>query len=297
MSQNTRRYFEELGQSLEGRSPDSPEFAALLRSKIGKDYQHLVNPETIGLAALIGDPRTRPSNLYGLNTGSSEYEGTKKSLLRRIKSKIGMDEDFGKYFDEIKADRPPKTWTETITGKDKKRIFALGNQADPETWAHEFRHEEIKNEESNRIYDLLNSTSYPDYKNKINMWYQYGRKLGPKIPFDEKERIVLEQLRINLPLEIYEYMKRELSPEDKNSGKGPIIQDAIDFLNANIDLNRAGAKGPYDPTGKQLDRNLIKARADIPLLNFIGKGILESAPNKKASGGSIENTTHDRKII
>jgi hypothetical protein len=292
MSQNTRRYFEELGQSLEGRSPDSPEFAALLRSKIGKDYQHMVNPETIGLAALLGNPRKTPSTLYGVNVNKDL-----KSFPERIKRKIELDKNLGKYFDEMNAERPALKLKEAITGNPEKRIFAFGTKADPTVWAHEFRHEEIKNEESNRIYDLLNSTSYPDYKNKINMWYQYGRKLGPKIPFDEKERIVLEQLRINLPLEIYEYMKRELSPEDKNSGKGPIIQDAIDFLNANIDLNRAGAKGPYDPTGKQLDKNLIKARADIPLLNFIGKGILESVPNKKASGGSIENTTHDRKIL
>ena len=285
MPQNTRRYFEELGQSLKGRSPDSPEFAALLRSKIGKDYQHLVNPETIGLAALMGDPKATPSNLYGLNTGN-----TPKSLPERIKHKLELDEQLGKHFDEIKADRPPKTWTETLTGKDKKRIFALGNQADPETWAHEFRHEEIKSEDENRIQDLFNSTSYPDYKNKINMWYNYGKKAAPEVPFNEKEKIVLNELRLNLPLAIQRYMSNQ-------AGKTVSFEDAADLLKTHIDLNRSGAKGAYDSAGKKLDKNFIKARVDIPLLNFIGQGILEPTLKKKASGGSIEKTTHDRKII
>ena len=288
MPQNTRRYFEELGQSLEGRSPDSPEFAALLRSKIGKEYQHLVNPETVGLAALVGDPKAEPSNLYGVNMGN-----TTKSLPKRIKEKLETDKQLGKYFQEVGSDRPPQTWLDTITGKPQKRIFALGTQADPETWAHEFRHEEIKHEHENRIQDLLNSTSYPDYKNKINMWYHHitGSPDKKKMPFDQQEKFVLDRLRQDLPLAVQAYM-------NKQTGKSVNYEDADSFVKNNINMNRSGVKGAHDAAGNKLDDFTIKARADIPLLNFIGMGkTSELTPAKKAAGGSVENTTHDRKII
>ena len=57
MPPNTRRYFEESENSLTGRFPESPEFQALIRSKIGDRFKESVTPEKIGLAALIGDPR------------------------------------------------------------------------------------------------------------------------------------------------------------------------------------------------------------------------------------------------
>lgn len=290
MPKGSHRYFEESGQSLKGLSPDSPEFAAKVRSKIGREYQHLVNPETIGLASLIGDPEKTPSMVYGLNVNKEQG-----NLLQRIKNKIQTEKEFGEYFKEMDADRPAVKLREAITGNPQKRIFAFGTKADPAVWAHEFRHEEIKNEEKNRIQDLLNSTSYPDYKNKINMWYRHipGNWDKKNIPFDEQEKTVLKYLDVSLPSAIQGYMS-------KQANKSANFEDAVDFLTSNIDLNRYGAVGAFDSEGKMLDKSIIRARADMPFLNFIGRSESSSNKNKKerkAIGGNVERVSYDRKLI
>ena len=59
---NTQRYFEELNQQRKGRAPGSPEFEALIRSKIGGQFQGLTGSETMAKAELIGKPEDQ---IYG----------------------------------------------------------------------------------------------------------------------------------------------------------------------------------------------------------------------------------------
>ena len=66
-------------------------------------------------------------------------------------------------------------------------------------------------------------------------------------------------------------------------------------IEKNMELNKAGAVGGF-LGGKELPGYVIQHRAKLPFLNFIGR-IEDPAPEKKASGGAVENTTHDRKII
>jgi hypothetical protein len=68
-----------------------------------------------------------------------------------------------------------------------------------------------------------------------------------------------------------------------------------DFVDKNIELNRAGAKGGF-MNGNQLPKHIIDYRAKLPFLNFVGR-LDEYETAKKAAGGSIENTTHYRKMI
>jgi hypothetical protein len=290
MPKGSHRYFEESGQSLEGISPDHPEFAARVRSKIGGEYQHLVNPETIGLASLIGDPRKEPSTVYGLNVNKDQG-----NFLQRIINKINSEKEFGKYFKEMDADRPAIKLSEAITNNPQKRLFAFGTKADPAVWSHEFRHEDIRSEEENRIQDLLNSTSYPDYKNKINMWYRHipGNWDKKNVPFDKQEKTVLEHLDFSLPSAIQSYLS-------KQANRSTNFEDAANFLTTNMDLNRYGAVGAFDSEGKILDKSLIKARSDIPLLNFIGRidsSSSEKKKERKASGGNVERVYYSRKLI
>jgi len=272
MPQNTRRYFEESEQLLEGRKPESPEFAALMRAKIGDRFRNLVTPEKLGLMALIGDPKTRNWNVAGINfpTGLDTPENVE-----------AMREEIAPVLDETGQELPKG-----------KRIFGVGSQADAATYAHELRHEAVENETTNRMLDLVHgSTSLPAYKANIDkayMWltdFDYRRA---NAPYQEKEKFVLDNLR--------SFIKREAYDSGMTAMNGHKYVFDNDFVNKNIELNKSGAVGAFDASNKQLDKNFIVARAKLPFLNFVGR-IEEPTPKKKASGGMIENTTHDRKTI
>ena len=125
------------------------------------------------------------------------------------------------------------------------------------------------------------------------MWHHHltGSLDKKEIPFNQQEKFVLDRLRIDLPLVIQRYMNEQ-------TGRSVNYEDADNFLKNNINMNQAGTKGAHDAAGNKLDDFTIKARAAMPFLNFIGVGQVSETPlTSKAKGGSIENTTHYRKII
>ncbi|MFM7856284.1 MAG: hypothetical protein ACKO96_31270, partial [Flammeovirgaceae bacterium] len=67
------------------------------------------------------------------------------------------------------------------------------------------------------------------------------------------------------------------------------------FVQKNIELNKAGAVGGHIGQEK-LPEHIIEYRANLPFLNFVGR-LGEYETIKKAAGGSVENTTHYRKMI
>jgi hypothetical protein len=140
---NTRRYFEESGQLREGRTPDeSREFEALLRSKIGGQFQDLVTPENIGLMSLIGRPDFK-YNYRGLNYPQGLDSPEETEFMR---------EDLSTVLRSANQELP-----------EGKRIFGLGSEADARLYAHELRHEKMGREYINRLMDLMySSTSLRD---------------------------------------------------------------------------------------------------------------------------------------
>ena len=105
-------------------------------------------------------------------------------------------------------------------------------------------------------------------------------------PLNEKERFVLEELN---PI---------LKDEPEFAGiKNHRLSEK--WLEENIKLNKSGAVGGTMKGKKaqfDLPDSILQYRAKMPFLNFVGR-LEEPKTTKKASGGSIENTTHDRKII
>jgi len=267
MPKNTRRYFEESEDLLKGRSPESygSEFAALMRSKLGSPYQHLASPAKLGLVSLVGDPKG-DWNAAGVNflTGleSTKDKQEMETALQPVLEGQPMPEG--------------------------KRIFGIGRGADARTYAHELRHEDIKGELQNRMLDLIHSsTSLPAYKANVNQVYGYLTDFDPEkknTPVEEKEKRIFEELNY--------YLKR--APHDSDLGFFTKAM-AGDWLNKNLEVNKAGAVGAF-LDGKKLPNSMLKYRAKLPFLNFIGR-LEEPKTAKKASGGSVENTTHDRKII
>jgi len=277
MPPGTKRYFEEKEDLLTGRSPDSPEFQALVRSKIGDRFKESVTPEKIGLAALIGDPKEK-WNLSGFQS---------KEIIppEQIKSHVGP----------ILEGREPPTG---------KRIIGVGASADAGTWAHEFRHDFERNERSNRMLDVMySSTSLPAYEANIKKVYEYLINSDPEnrkkssnerfisyletfsTPIKEKEKYVLDALKNSYASR--REVDEEIGPFSQIFGKN--------YVDKNFELNRSGAIGGTKGS-KTLPKDILELRSKFPFLNFIGR-LEEPDSKKKAVGGMIENTTHDRKII
>jgi hypothetical protein len=129
----------------------------------------------------------------------------------------------------------------------------------------------------------------PAYKKNVEQVYGYLTNFDYRkanAPLNEKERFVLEELN---PI---------LKDEPEFAGiKNHRLSEK--WLEENIKLNKSGAVGGTMKGKKaqfDLPDSILQYRAKMPFLNFVGR-LEEPKTTKKASGGSIENTTHDRKII
>lgn len=284
MPQNTRRYFDEAEDLLRGKSPEDygAEFAPLMRAKIGERFKDLVTPEKLGLMALIGRPEAKGFSWAGVNfpTGLDSPENTK---VMEKKLKPALKEA---YYDS-------RGWYQEHNEKlpKDKRIFGIGAGADAGTYAHELRHEKIEDEVKNRMMDLIHgSTSLPAYKYNVQKVFNYlndfDRELEEKTPLAEKEKQVLNTLHYGIVDE---------SKASKIGTATKLRASLGDFVQKNIELNKAGAVGGFMGQEK-LPEHVIQYRANLPFLNFVGR-LGEYEPTKKAAGGAVENTTHYRKMI
>jgi hypothetical protein len=183
MPKNTRRYFEELDQQLKGRAPSSPEFEALIRSKVGGPFQRIVSPETVAASELIGSAGEEFP--FARLRGRNYPEGvSSKKIANSLNQELGF---FGPQVEQVS--KLPEG----------KRIFGMGRHARPDVWSHEYRHEQIGDERKNRMYDVVyGSTSLPAYKTNIEQVYEYLMFTNDdfkKLPFEEKQ----ELLGVSLP--------------------------------------------------------------------------------------------------
>lgn len=299
MPPNTRRYFEESENSLTGRSPESPEFQALIRSKIGERFKESVTPEKIGLAALIGDPRKSRAFL-DLMSIPHGFQAPRTLSPKEVEAYIGGGSLAGIF---AKPEQFSEFGAELLDNRqvpEGKRIFGVGSAADAGTWSHEFRHDFEKDEIKNRMMDVIyGSTSLPSYKANIERVYNYLINSDPettKKKFKEREQMrnaslnnqekyVLDRLKNN-------YIEGE--SVEAELGFLPRIFN-LDYIDKNFELNRSGAVGG-NKDGKPLPEDILKFRSKLPFLNFIGR-LDEPAPKKKAVGGNVEKVYIDRKMI
>jgi len=272
MPKGSHRYFEESENLLRGKSPEDygPEFAALMRSKLGERFKGLVSPEKIGLMSLIGNP----SEFY--DTAGINFKGNDKDRLSDIASRsirsIAEKGDLEKI-------------------QEGKRIFGIGSGADVGTYAHELRHEVVNDERKNRVYDLVyGSTSPASYEANLNKAYDYLTGFDFRnqyIPIQEKEKAVLQLIKEEIANERDEAFLFSRPPKEG------------DFLGENIKLNKEGAIGGF-LNNKKLPKSILNDRSKMPFLNFVGRlGSLESEEEnkRKAMGGNVERVSYDRKLI
>jgi hypothetical protein len=285
MPQNTRRYFDEAQDLIKGKSPEDygPEFAGLMRAKIGERFKHLVTPEKLGLMALVGRPEDR-FTLRGVNfpTGLDSPENIKEMenyLRPALKS----------YYYDSKGHF--QDWNQKLPKG--KRIFGTGAGANAITYAHELRHEDVEDEKQNRMFDLINSSTLPAYKanieNSFNYITRFDKSLSKNTSLADKEKEVIQHFAPRL------LDRRHV--EDTNMGDWDRLRggDLTDAISKNIELNKKGAVGAFIGQ-EQLPQHVINYRSNFPFLNFVGR-LDEYGSTKKAAGGAIENTTHYRKMI
>lgn len=279
METGDRRY-KNLDEFFGRVSTKDPEFAAKVRSKIGAPYEYLVDPSQ---AQNIGDPNT-PYGLLGANI--AHYRDPTKP------GSVGATTTVQERQQE--ADR---TGLASLGADPRKSVFGLGAGAAPSTFSHEFRHNVEKNESQNRLQDLLHSPTPEDYVKNIQFMYQtFTNSYGAKVPFAEKEKMILEEF---LNREQYDLFKRHSAINNYDTSTIQEFQaHPIDVITGN---RKVGSHG-------NLTQGTYKERVQYPFLNFVGapdnpdymntstgrdkvareeiNDALDAA-NKKATGGPI----------
>lgn len=288
---NTTRYFEELDEQTIGRSPESPGIEALLRSKIGGQFQELVTPENLKKMYMLGRPDS-----YSYYSGFNARPMVEKGLTpTEIASKI--TKDFSSALQD--GERVPEG----------KTIIGVGRNANPNTFAHELRHEKSwnfnqeKDELVNRFYDLMyGSTSYPAYTSNLRRVYDAAirrdpdfykgtedadyarrRKMAWKVSDKDREDYILK----------HPFLKELLSPLEENVSFSTFMKNVFsDIVEKNYQIN---SSNPYLKT-EDLPKDSIELRSKFPFLNFIGR-LDESASKRKYAGGNVEKVYTERKMI
>lgn len=280
METGDRRY-KNLDEYFGRVSTKSPEFAAKVRSKIGAPYEHLVDPSQ---AQNIGAPDALYSTL-GINL--AHYRDPTKP------GSVGAATTVQERQQEL-----DNAGLASLMADPRKLVFGLGAGANPTTFAHEFRHNVEKDEDANRLQDLLYSSTPEDYARNIqSMYQQFGDTYGSKVPFAEKEKLVLEKV---LDPEQYDLFARHRAINNYDpSFSLELLAHPIDMVMGN---RKVGSHG-------NLTEGAYKERVQYPFLNFVGapdipdymntetgrdkvardeiNAILEAAANAKATGGPI----------
>lgn len=204
-----------------------------------------------------------------------------KALAQNVGSETGIRSLLGVNLTKTpEKDRKTPDYTGApgafLSFDQKKPIIGVGAGASPQTFAHEFRHNVEHDEYRNRLYDLMYSNSPTQYAANLEFAYNRIAEPGKRVKsLADKEKYVLAHL-YNLPEDI--------------------------DINKHIKINQGDTPFTFSKTTElgyprgAASKAAIKERVQYPFLNFVGLKDLPD-PAKYKAGGSIENTTHDRKLI
>lgn len=291
MPPNTRRYFEELDEQARGRSPKSPGIEALLRSKIGGQFQDLVTPENLEKMYMLGRP-----DAYSYYSGVNARPMVEKGLTpTQVASKI--TKDFSSALQD--GERVPEG----------KTIIGVGKNANPNTFTHELRHEKSwsfnpeRDELINRFYDLMyGSTSYPAYTSNLRRVYDAAIREDPEFyegtedsDYARRRKMAWEASDKDREAYIlkHPFLKELVSPAEEDVSLSTIVKNSFsDIVDKNYQIN---SSSPYIKT-EDLPKDAIELRSKFPFLNFVGK-VEKPAPKKKSAGGNVEKVYTERKMI
>lgn len=255
---------------------DDPEFISRVKARIGKPFEHMVDPS---IAANLYDPK-EAFTILGVNTRLADTEEKRK--------KVAKDLGLGAL-------------------PEGKHVFGVGAGARPQTWAHEFRHDFEHDEGGNSLLDLIyGSTSRSAYVGNVNRLWNKANG-DEKAPFEEREKFALkyadslmynDALHNNSKSLVEGVGYPDIWAHKGINSKGP--STISETLSHPID---AATKGLAKTEMGGISQRHAQERAAYPFLLFAGRPDLNptpkqgGTPDKYKRGGSIENTTHTRKTI
>lgn len=259
---------------------DDPEFVSRIKSLIGKPFESAVNPS---VAANVRDPKRNYSvlgeNFYGTTPEEKQEEARHLGLAALPEG---------------------------------KHIFGIGAGANPTTWSHEFRHDKIGDEATNRAADLVyGSTSRDAYVANVERLWRLHKNFeeDTETPFADREKYAL-RLAHGILSSRPEYRVDNIKPDIarhisiNREGTSPFAEAVEHPVESLI-----GDK--VDTEMGRMTKSTAKERAAYPFLLFAGREDLPRSkhyggaslgeevekPKAKKRGGTIENTTHNRKIL
>ena len=246
MPAGSHKYFEQQDPHGGRISTDDPEFVAKVRAKLGPEYEHLVDEKTKSQAANIGRPDAK-FNILGYYTPRdifpSEEEYVKKKTEKAFKDLIA---DNRNQFEDMISPN--------------KSVYGVGAGASPRTFAHEFRHKLVNNENKNRLLDVLSSNSNTDYLKNLQFLYAdiYG-KFPDNVPISELEKLLHNQLGVHNLL-------------SKQNSKDYLPYIPHEWEDRKRTLENSGILSVLPDVAQQyIQRKAAMDRVAQPYLNFEGK--------------------------
>ena len=180
MPAGSHKYFQQIDPFGGRISTDDPEFVAAVRAKLGPEYEHLVDENTRSQAANIGRPDAKYTDL-GYRYRAEHLDPNIITQERKKDARLATT--FGQLEDILSP---------------SKLVYGLGAGASPRTFAHEFRHKLVDNENKNRLLDVLSSDSRPDYIKNLRFLYEniHGKSAND-VPIPELEKLLHNQLGVH----------------------------------------------------------------------------------------------------
>jgi uncharacterized small protein (DUF1192 family) len=244
---------------------NSPEFVAKVRARIGKPYEHLVDPSVAGN---ILDPND-VYGLQGINVGfhTDAYDQNKRPTTKEERE----------HYLGIKG-----LPTEGLDPK--KYIYGVGAGAAPTTFAHEFRHNEVRREGENRLADVRYAPTPESYAMAIQEAYEYFTKsMGSDLPISEKERYVLGVLEHNNKNQIDRHIKI-------NNYEPSAAMDALYHpIDTIMGRRKTGSKGT-------LAQGTYQERVDEPYLNWVGSPTLPDPLNDDVERVMVKRSKENQEL-
>ena len=320
MPSGTPRYFKKLLSYEDRVTPDDTEFESRVRAHLGTGLQGLYNKDVAAGVALPTDAFT----LLGFN--SKDANDARLRLQQQLKEAQAKKDTAGitalqEKLNNFMGDKRERLNFPELAGLQEqgKHVFGVGAAASPRVYAHEFRHDKIEGEHANRIYDVLNSTSYPEYVNNLVSLYSNSgnddrlrrsasiallsegdTKDYSSLPLGKMEEELLPSINWNTNSVIpgvYDKDAPYVNAEDHaalNRGTynyGVIHKGFNKLLGKNLE--------GYDPDlggsltqPQDIPKSFLEERNYYPGLNFIGRAKAyedQATAQKKATGGSIES--------
>jgi hypothetical protein len=251
MPKGSHKYFENLASYGKPLRPEHPEFRGQVLARLGGRYEEAFDPS---LARYVG-PDDLSLSLRGFQASPGAPVENKLQQVGRAGGDVsGLDAAPG--------------------------VYGIGRGATPTTWAHEFRHLDVKDEGTNRLMDVAFSPSLQAYQSNVRSAYAYYADqwgLEPEVTFREKEKYVIGRLNPGMLDPKFSLVEEKSHREFNRTGEWP-----------GPDIGWGPTFGSVETPQGRLPKRALRDRAKYPYFMWVGRDDHPPAPERlTASSGAV----------